>query len=208
MALNRKFLNALGIEAEKQDEIISQHIGTLNEVKDERDQLKLEVEKLKKEAEKYASTEKELEEAKKTIADLESSEGDGFKKKYEDLQAEFDTYKKEIETKAATEKKTNAYKQLLKEANIPEKRFDAVIKLSGDEIDKIEFEEDGKIKDSDTIKKGIEENWSDYIVTSGKQGASTPTPPSNDGNGGGGKSRAAMIAEKYHENLYGKIKED
>ena len=209
MALTRKFLNALGIEAEKQDEIISQHTGTLDEVKEERDQLKAEVEKLKKEAEKYASIEKELEEAKKKISDFENnSDDDGFKKKYEDLKAEFDSYKQDIETKAENEKKTNAYKQFLKEANIPEKRFDAVIKLSGDDISKIEFEEDGNIKDSESIKKSIEENWSDYIVTSGREGANTPNPPANNGTGGKGKSRAAEIAEKYHNELYGNNKED
>ena len=124
------------------------------------------------------------------------------------LKTEYDNYKKDIETKAETEKKTTAYKAFLKELNIPEKRFDAVVKLSADEIAKIEFEEDGKVKDSESIKASIKENWSDYIAISGQEGARVANPPKNDGDGGKTKSRAAEIAEKYHEELYGKIKED
>lgn len=209
MALTRKFLNALGIEAEKQDEIIDQHTVTLNEIKTERDQLKAEIEKVKGDSEKLSSTEKELSDVKKELEELkESSKKDGFKEKYDALKAEYDTYKKDIETKAETEKKVTAYKSFLKELNIPEKRFEAVIKLSGDEIAKIEFEEDGKVKDSESIKESIKENWSDYIAVSGQEGASVATPPANNGNGGNAKSRAAEIAEKYHNDLYGKTKED
>lgn len=216
MALTRRFLNTIGIDTEKQDEIIEQHTVTLNEIKTERDQLKTDIEKYKEDAGKLSSTEKELSDVKKELSDAkkeleelkESPSKDGFKEKYDALKAEYDTYKKDIETKAETEKKVTAYKALLKELNIPEKRFDAVVKLSTDEIAKIEFEEDGKVKDSESIKESIKENWSDYIAVSGQEGASVATPPANNGNGGNAKSRAAEIAEKYHNDLYGKTKED
>ncbi len=209
MGLTRKFLNALGIESEKQDEIIEQHTVTLNEIKTERDNLKADLAKYKEDAEKLSSTEKKLSEVQKELDELkESGEKDGYKEKYDTLKKEFDTYKDEIKTKAEKEKKVSAYKKYLKEANIPEKRFDAIIKLSGDEIDKIEFDEDGNEKDSESIKKSITENWSDYIATSGKEGANTATPPANNGGDGKEKSRAAKIAEQYHNELYGNGKEE
>lgn len=209
IALTRKFLNALGIESEKQDEIIDQHTVTLNEIKSERDTLKADLAKYKADAEKLSSTEEKLSEVQKELDELKrSDEKDGYKEKYDALKNEFDQYKKDIESKAATEKKTSVFKKYLKDAKIPEKRFDAIIKLSEDEINKIEFDEEGNEKDSESIKKSIEENWSDYIVTSGKEGANTATPPANNGGEENSKSRAAKIAEKYHNELYGNGKEE
>ena len=72
MALSRKFLNALGIESEKQDEIIEQHTVTLNEIKTERDNLKVEIEKYKEDAEKLSTTEKKLSEVQKELEDLKA----------------------------------------------------------------------------------------------------------------------------------------
>ena len=46
MALTRKFLSALGIEADKVDEIISAHTETVEALKNERDTFKADAEKL------------------------------------------------------------------------------------------------------------------------------------------------------------------
>lgn len=209
MALNRKFLNALGIETEKQDEIIDQHLATVNEIKDERDTANNEIAKLKKEVEELDTTKTKLAEAEKELNELKSGDPTGgFKEKYETLKTEYEQYKSDIETKTTKKKKEDIYKKYLKESDIPEKRFDAIIRLSGEDIDKIELDENGNEKDGEGIKKGILENWADYVSRSGRNGASTPHPPENNGNGGKEKSRAAEIAEKYHEELYGKIKED
>lgn len=209
MALNRKFLNALGIETEKQDEIIDQHLSTLNEIKDERDKLKTDLEKLKKDSDELESTKKKLEDTEKELAELKSGDPTGgYKEKYEALKTEYDQYKNDVTSKATKEKKEAVYKKYLKEAGIPEKRFDAIIRLSGDDIEKIEFDEEGKEKDGESIKKGISENWSDYVSTAGQKGADTPNPPSNTGGDGKEVSRAAKIAEQYHNEVYGKTKEE
>ena len=78
MALSRKFLSALGIEADKIDEIISAHTETVDALKEERD-------KYKADADKLPGVQKELDDLKKTANDA-----DGYKKKYDDEHEAFE----------------------------------------------------------------------------------------------------------------------
>jgi hypothetical protein len=71
------------------------------------------------------------------------------------------------------------------------------------DVDKIELDEGGAIKDVDKIENEIKEEWSDFIVSQSTKGADTPTPPANNG-AGAQKGEAAKIAQQYHDNLYGK----
>lgn len=167
MALSRKFLAALGIEADKIDEIINAHSETVEALKEERDSFK-------EKAEKYDKAQKDLEEANRKIEDL--GKEDAYKVKYDALKEDFDTYKKGIEKEKVTNIKTAAYKSLLKEIGISDKRIDAVTRLA--EMDKIKLDKEGKIEGSDELKKALSQEWSDFIVSEGKQGAGTATPPS------------------------------
>ena len=200
MALTRKFLTALGVEAEKIDEIISAHSETVEALKDERDSFKAD-------AEKYASTQKELDDLKKQV-----SQDDGenpYEVKYNAIKEEFEKYKADIQAKAVQRSKEDAYRKLLKEAGVSDKRIETVLKVSGDAVGKIEFDDDGAVKGADDLKKQIGTEWADFIVTESVQGANVDNPPDNS-NSGDVKTtgRAAQIAAKYHENLYGKAKED
>lgn len=170
MALSRKFLAALSIEEDKVDEIIKAHSETVDALKEERDSFK-------EKAEKYDKAQKDLEDANKRIEEL--SKDDAYKVKYEALKEDFDSYKQNIETEKTNNSKTVAYKNLLKEIGISEKRIDAVAKLV--ELDKIELDKDGKIEGSDDLKKSLSEEWSDFIVKDSKEGAETSTPPENGG---------------------------
>lgn len=170
MALSRKFLAALGIEAEKIDEIISAHSDTVEALKEERDQFR-------EKAEKYDKAQNDLDAANKKIEDL--SKDDAYKIKYEALKEDFDEYKKGIETEKTNNSKMAAYKNLLKEIGISEKRIEAVAKLA--ELDKIKLDKDGKIEECDDLKKNLAEEWSDFIIKEGKEGAGTSTPPDNGG---------------------------
>ena len=49
------------------------------------------------------------------------------------------------------------------------------------DLDSIELDENGAIKDVDGLKKSAKDEWSDFIVSEGQKGAQTPTPPSNIG---------------------------
>lgn len=169
MALTRKFLSALGIETDKIDEIINAHAETVDALKAERDQFKADAEKL-------PGVQKELDDAKKILDD---GNKDSYKVKYEAVKEDFENYKKEQSDKEAKISKENAYKQLLKDAGISEKRLDAVLKVS--DLSAIKLDENGKIVDAGTITKNVKEEWSDFIVAAGTKGAQTATPPTGTG---------------------------
>lgn len=176
MSLSRKFLSAMGIDEDKVDEIIKAHTETVDALKEQRDTYKTERDSYKTEAEKLPKVQKELDDMK---AAAEKGGKDTYKVKYEALKEDFDKYKKEQAEKETHEKKVEAYKGLLKEAGVSEKRIDAVLRVS--DVDSIEFEDDGKIKDAGTIKKDIVKEWEDFIVKEDTQGANTSTPPAGNG---------------------------
>lgn len=173
MALTRKFLSALGIDADKVDEIINAHTETVDALKNERD-------KYKADAEKLPEVQKELDGMKE-----EAAKNDGknpFEVKYNAIKEEFENYKKEQTAKETKVKKADAYKALLKEAGVSEKRIDAVLRVS--DIDGLKLDKDGAVEGKDALLESIKKDWSDFIVTQGTQGARTPNPPAN----GGGKT--------------------
>ena len=167
MALTRKFLSALGIEEAKIDEIITAHVDTVNVLKEQRDGYKADADKLPA--------------VQKALDDLKASQSgdDPYKEKYEKKAKEFDDYKKGVEAKELKRSKSAAYKQVLKE--LKASHVDSILKASQSELDKIELDEDGKIKDVEKLKEAIKKEWADFIVEEGQQGANTATPPANEG---------------------------
>ena len=67
----------------------------------------------------------------------------------------------------------------MQEAGVSEKRINAVLKVS--DVDAIELDDEGKVKEADTLKKSIGEEWADFIVTTETKGATTATPPTGSG---------------------------
>ena len=198
MALTRKFLSAMGIEDDKIDEIIHAHRETVDALKEERDGFK-------DDAEKLPNVQKELDEAKQKLAETEESDGkDKWKVKYDALKEEYDEYKSGVNAKETRQKKSDAYRELLKETGVSEKRLAAVLRVTN--LDDIEFDEDGKLKGMDKLKENIKTEWADFIAKESKKGADTDTPPDNDGAETHTPSRAAKVAQKRYEMLYGKQK--
>lgn len=173
MSLTRKALQAMGIEAEKIDQIIEMHTETVDAIKNERDAAKENAKKYEADAGKLAEVEKELAELK-----AKANEPDAYKEKYEKVKKEYDTYKGEVTAKETKAAKTKAYRDMLKEIGVSEKRLDSVMRVA--DIDSIELE-DGAIKDVEELKTKAKDEWSDFIVSTGVAGAKTPTPPSNTG---------------------------
>lgn len=159
-------MSALGIEADKVDEIIAAHTEVTDALKEERD-------KYKADAERLPDIEKRLTEAEKKM------EGnDPYKEKYEALQKEYEDYKADVSNKETTAKKESAFRHVLKDIGIPDKRIDSVIKVS--DINGIELTEEG-IKDEETLKAKLKEEWSDFIATKSTEGVPSANPPSNTG---------------------------
>jgi hypothetical protein len=128
----------------------------------------------------------------KQNAEDKATSAEKWKTKYDALKDDFDAYKKDITAKETKATRSNAYKELLKQAGISEKRLDAVLKVS--DVDSLEMGEDGKFKDSEKILENIKNEWADFITTTETQGAQTPTPPTN--NGGGKMTKADIMKIK------------
>lgn len=154
-------------------EIIEGHTTSIEALREERDNYK-------EKAQKADELEKQLEKTQKELKDATSDEAEEkYKTKYEMLKDEFKEYKKDIEAKATKESKTKAYRDILKEAGISDKRIDAVLKVS--DVDSLEFDDEGNVKDKDEIIKSVKNEWSDFIQTADVQGAKTEEPPANTG---------------------------
>ena len=185
MAFTRKFLSAMGIEAEKVDEIINAHIEVVDGLKEERDNFK-------KDAEKLADVEKKLTKAEEKLA--KNGEGETVSKEdYDKLKKEYDDYKADITAKTTRTEKENAFRELLKSVGVSEKRFNAIIKVS--DVDGLELDKDGKIKDADKHAESVKSEWADFIETTTTKGAKTANPPANNGKGTG-KTKEEILAIK------------
>ena len=167
MAFTRKMLKAMGIEDEKIDQIIDAHSETVDALKADRDAYK-------EDAAKLAAVQKELD-------DLKAKGDDGYKAKYEAEKAAHDALKADIAAKETKKAKTDAYRELLKGANIDERRIATILRAEAPTIDKIELDADGKIKNAEQYTESIKSDWADFIVTQSAKGANTATPPANGG---------------------------
>lgn len=159
MALKRELLKGMGLTDEQVTAIIEAHAETV-------DGLKGKIEELKTEAGKAKDLQKELDALKG---------GTDWKAEHDKVKKELDDFKKTTEAKETAAKVKAAYRGLLKDANIDEKRFDAIIRatdLSGMKLDR-----DGKLENADKLTDAIKADWSDFVVTAQTRGAQVKTPP-------------------------------
>ena len=180
MSLTRKMLKAMGIEEEKIDQIIEAHSETVDSLKADRDSYKEDAEKLK--------------DVQKELDDLKAKGDDGWKEKHDRLKAEFDQYKNDVQAKETKAAKEDAYRAVLKDANLSEKGIEKAIKYA--DWDKIELGEDGKLKGANDHIKAVREEWAEYVTTTTTTGAKTSTPPAN--NGGAKLTKAEIYARDEH----------
>lgn len=198
MALSRKMLAAMDIPAEKIDEIINAHRETVNAIQEERDSFKADASKVAGLEKQITSLENQIAEKDKEIETFKSGD---WENKYKTVNGEYTKYKADVEAKAVKSAKESAYKQLLLDAGISDKRIASVLKVS--DIDGVELDKDGKIKDADKITENVKSEWADFIITKREEGAKPATPPANNGEGGKQPSRAAQMAAQYYAEHYG-----
>ena len=116
------------------------------------------------------------------------------KAEYDKLKGEFDQYKNDVQAKETKAAKEAAYRAILKDANLSEKGVEKAIKYA--DWDKIELDEDGKLKGANDHIKAAREEWAEYVTTTTTTGAKTSTPPAN--NGGAKMTKAEIYAKDEH----------
>lgn len=160
MALTRRFLKSMGLTDEQVDTVIEAHTETTDALKQDRDTYK-------ENAEKLEGVQKELD-------DLKANGGE-WQTKYEKEHSDFEAYKSAQAAKETKTAKTAAYKALLIESGISEKYADKILKLT--DIEAIELDESGKIKDADTHKQTVQTEYAEFVETKTERGANVATPP-------------------------------
>ncbi len=159
MALSRKLLSALGIEADKIEQIIEAHTETVDALKNERDSLK-------SKADSYDKVKTELDQLKETA----KNGGD-----YAKLKQDFDDYKAAVEKEKTDSAKKEALQKIAKDAGLSEAGIAKAVKYS--DLSGIELDEKGGVKDSKALLKSLREEWPEYIVKESTQGADAGNPP-------------------------------
>lgn len=168
MALTRKMLKAMGIEEDKIEQIIDAHAETVDSLKDKADQFEADAKKLK--------------DVQKELDDLKADGGD-WQQKYEKEHSDFEAYKNDIAGKEVKATKTAAYRQILVDCGIPEKRVDTILKASAGVIESIKLDKDNKPENADKLTETVKSEWADFIPVTNTTGADTATPPANNGKG-------------------------
>lgn len=203
MAVTRKALAAMGIEAEKIDQIIEMHTETVQALKEERDTAKEEARQAREDAGKIPDMQKELEDLK-----AESAKGAALQEKYDSLKKEYDEYKSAQVAAKVKRDREAAARAYFKEHKITgEDNLEIVMRGSRDEIGALELDNDGNIKDTKALDALVAGVYSKFVATEGVRGAETSTPPANNGGDVQQPSRAAQLVRQYRAEHYGS-KED
>ena len=141
---------------DKVNQLQTLHHEIVNGLMDEKDEAIQRAEKAEKAAE---SAKAEKEAAEKSLTE------------YKAQQTQKDTH-------AAKEAK---FRELLKSAGVLDKYADRVVRLSGEDIDKLELDDKGEVKDAKKHTDSLKADWSDFVGTTTTTGAKVDTPPTNTG---------------------------
>ena len=164
MALTAKMLKGLGLTDEQRESILEAHADTVNEIKAERDRLKLDAEK--------------LEAVQKELDNLKAMGDGGYKEKYEKEHKAFEDYKADVtakESKAAKEKAVRAY---FESKNITGSNLDLAMRGCGEEMAALEMDGE-KIKDTKSLDALVDGTYKGLVSTTQTRGANPANPPAN-----------------------------
>ena len=164
MALTRNYLKSLSLTGEQVEGIIAAHVQTV-------DGLKSEIERYRSDAAALPDIQKELDDARQELLLLHA---DPWEERYTAISAEFESYKQEIADREMRQAKETAYRALLREVGVGEKRIEAVMRVS--DLDCVQWE-DGRIVNEQELRARIREEWADFIGATVVRGAKTPMPP-------------------------------
>ena len=183
MAFTRSFLKTMNLTDEQISAIIEEHTNVTDALKAQRDKAQKDAESLKAEADKIPDLQKQL-------ADI--ANGEDYKGKWEQEHKAFEDYKAQIAKDAEMDKVRAAYRKLLQDEHINDKRLDVVMRAT--DFTNIKLGSDGNLENLDTLKQSIGEEWGDFKVQQRERKQNVANPPANHG---GGESRARELYTKH-----------
>lgn len=219
MALTRRMLTAMGIEAEKIDQIIEAHTESTEALKARAEEEKAKAEELREQASKVPDLEKQIEalkaaddsgewEAKygEAQAEAERLQGELDKVKGEKatVEEDFEHFKQGVEAEKADAEKLELYKGLLREIGLDEKRVEKAARLKP--LDELTVK-DGALDGYEELKASEAEEWADFIPQpKGTHGQAVPTPPQASNVPEGADPEIKKMLEQRHTDLFGSEK--
>lgn len=111
-------------------------------------------------------------------AEKDRDAANGGKQAAEQALTDYKAQQTKKDTHAAKEAK---FRELLKSAGVLDKYADRVVRLSGEDIDKLELDDKGEVKDAKKHADSLKADWSDFVGTTTTTGAKVDTPPTNTG---------------------------
>lgn len=175
MALKRSFLESMGLTEAQISAIMDEHTAVT-------DRMKKEIDQYKADAEKLPTVQKELDALKS---------GEDFKAKYDKEHQDFEDYKAKVARDADAAKVRSAFRKLLTEEKISEKRLDAICKVT--DFSAMKLDKDGQLHDADKLRETIKSDWGEFITETHEKGANVETPPDSGKNM---MSKAEILAIK------------
>ena len=164
MALTRNMLKTMGLNEEQINAIIEGHTETVSALTKDRDDFKAKAETLD-------SVTKERD----TYKEKAEKAGDSAK-----VQKEFDDYKAGVEKDKLNAKKRKALDAAFKTAGVQRDTFRSSM-LKAWDLDGVELDEKGAIKDVDGLNAAIKKDYADFIATSEDKPLPKNDPPSGGG---------------------------
>lgn len=192
MSFSRSFLKSVGLTDEQISAVIEEHIAVTTLLKAQRDQFEGDANKYKADAEKLAQVQTELDELKARK---------DYKADYDKAVQDLADYKNQVEAEAEAAKVRAAYKQLLTDEKISDKRHEAILKVT--DFSGMKLDKDGKLENADKLKEAIGKDWAEFRVSTRDRGEDVAHPPRTD-NGGGVNTEMQMYAKRFHDERYGK----
>lgn len=191
MAFTRKFLSAMGLEAEKIDEIMTAHVEVIDHYKNQLDEAK----KLSDELDTLKTANTDLTKQLKDAADkITAYEKDDYKGKYESEKTEHDKLKADVAGKETLAKKETALRNELKSKKYSDEAVRLILSKGG-YTDKIELDKDGKAANIDSIFTEIQSDFSMFTPKESVTSAAPDNPPANMG-GKSVKSKSEIMKIK------------
>ena len=155
--------------------------------------------------ERYKAKLTELDSLKEQVQDAKDSAttAEKWKTKYDAIKADFEDFKAAQAAKEAKGVKMEKFKALLQENGVMDKYIATVLRASDADIDAIELDGDGKIKDVEKLRESIKKDWADFIGTESRTGANESNPPDNNPAKPAFNSRVTELARQFSESRYG-----
>lgn len=162
MAFTRPLLKSLGLTEEQVQAVIEAHLDVVNPLKAERDQFKADADQL-------AQVTQKRDELQAIV-----NKGD-----YEKEHQAFEEYKAQVAREAEQAKVQAAYRKLLTEEKISEKRLDAICKVT--DFTGMKLDKDGNLQGADQLRQAIKSDWAEFVTETRERGAVVETPPVTGG---------------------------